>query len=52
MIARYRYLFAMMGAMATYSGMVYNEFFAIKMNLFGSCYKMNERQIMNKGCKP
>jgi len=52
MIARYRYLFAMMGAMATYAGMVYNEFFAIKMNLFGSCYKFNDRQKMAKECNP
>jgi len=42
----------MMGAMATYAGMVYNEFFAIKMNLFGSCYKFNDRQKMAKECNP
>lgn len=40
-ICAYRYLFMLMGIMATYSGAIYNEFFAIKPNLFGSCYMMN-----------
>lgn len=36
-----RYVFLLMGIMATYCGLVYNEFFALSLNLFGSCYDMN-----------
>lgn len=31
----------LMGLMATYCGAIYNEFFAIKPNMFGSCYNLN-----------
>lgn len=34
-------MFALMGIMATYAGFIYNEFFAIKPNLWGSCYNIN-----------
>lgn len=47
-LARYRYLLFMMGIMATWTGLVYNEFFALKMNLFGSCYDIN-KPIVVKG---
>jgi len=43
MVAKYRYLFTMMGLMATYCGMIYNEFFALKLNMFGTCYTMNDK---------
>jgi V-type H+-transporting ATPase subunit a len=33
-----RYLLFLMGFMATYCGAIYNEFFAIPTNLFGTCY--------------
>jgi V-type H+-transporting ATPase subunit a len=33
-----RYLLFLMGLMATYCGFVYNEFFAIPVNIFGTCY--------------
>jgi V-type H+-transporting ATPase subunit a len=37
-----RYLLLIMGIMSTWAGLIYNEFFAIPMNLFGSCYKFND----------
>ena len=36
-----RYLLLLMGFMATYAGFVYNEYFAMTTNFFGSCYGMN-----------
>lgn len=33
-----RYLLFLMGFMATYCGFIYNEFFAIPTNIFGTCY--------------
>lgn len=37
-----RYLFTMMGFCSFYSGLIYNEFFAIKPNIWGSCYNLND----------
>ena len=36
-----RYLLFLMGFMATYCGSIYNEFFAIPTNVFGTCYNRN-----------
>lgn len=36
-----RYLLFLMGFMATYCGFIYNEFFAIPVNFFGTCYNKN-----------
>lgn len=37
-VGQIRYMIVLMGFFATYNGLVYNEFFAIPMDLFGSCY--------------
>jgi V-type H+-transporting ATPase subunit a len=39
----YRYMFLVMGFMASYCGWLYNEFFALPMNLFPSCYELDNR---------
>lgn len=39
-ISQLRYLIFMLGIFATYNGIIYNEFFAIPLEIFGnSCYK-------------
>jgi len=41
----FRYIFLLMGIMATYSGFVYNEYFAIPIQLFDSCYQYERDQF-------
>jgi len=36
-----RYLFALMGFFAFYCGVLYNEFASLRLNLFGSCYDLD-----------
>jgi V-type H+-transporting ATPase subunit a len=38
-----RFMLLAMGFMASYCGLLYNEFFALPMNLFPSCYNLNDR---------
>lgn len=47
-IGAYRYLLLLMGIMACYCGAIYNDFFALQMNLFGSCYDLNTAKQLNK----
>jgi len=35
----FKYVMMLMGFFATYVGFMYNEFFSIPLNLFGSCYE-------------
>jgi V-type H+-transporting ATPase subunit a len=41
-----RYLLMLMGLMAFYCGFIYNEFFAMTTNIFGSCYNMNHPEAV------
>ena len=39
-----RYLFLLMGIFATFAGAIYNEFFAIPLNTFKSCYDLGTKK--------
>ena len=41
-----RFFLLLMGIMATYCGFIYNECFAIQMNMWGSCYDLNKPSDM------
>lgn len=41
-IGQARYLLTLLGFMAFYAGSIYNEFFALGVNMWGSCYKLND----------
>lgn len=41
-LAAGRYLLLLMGIFAVYSGFVYNEFFAMPLNIFTSCYRTDD----------
>jgi V-type H+-transporting ATPase subunit a len=43
-----RYLLLLMGMMSTFAGLIYNEYFAIPTNIFGSCYEMNKPIPLNQ----
>jgi len=38
MAGKLRYILLLMGMFAVYCGLIYNEFFALPINLFTSCY--------------
>lgn len=46
MLASLRYLFVLMGFFAVYNGVIYNDFFSVKMPLFPSCYTMTYNDEM------
>jgi V-type H+-transporting ATPase subunit a len=50
--AQLRYLFLLMGIFGTYNGFIYNEFFAIPINFFGSCYNSTAGYINGTDQRP
>jgi len=40
-LAKGRYMLVLMGISACYCGLIYNEFFALKLNLMKSCYNVD-----------
>lgn len=46
-ILPYRYFFLLLGFMSSYAGLVYNEFFALPINMFESCYGIDSKQMWN-----
>jgi V-type H+-transporting ATPase subunit a len=52
-IHKVRYLLFMMGFFSFYAGWIYNEFFALPLNVFGSCYghaEIEEYATKAEGC--
>jgi len=52
-VHKMRYLIFMMGVFSFYAGWIYNEFFAIPINLFGTCYshaEVDEFAVKEEGC--
>lgn len=43
-----RYLFTLLGMNSLFAGLIYNEFFALRTNFFGSCYDINNLTCINK----
>jgi len=41
----YRYIFLLMGLSSCYCGLLYNEWFAIPLNIFNSCYDIHNREM-------
>jgi len=50
-VCQIRYLLLLMGFFGTYNGFIYNEFFAIPIDFFGSCYT-KEADYFNKTLDP
>ena len=43
-----RYLLVLLGMQSVFCGLIYNEFFALRTNIIGSCYNINEVVCINK----
>jgi hypothetical protein len=45
-LAKGRYPIFLMGIFAMYAGFIYNEVFALPINMFSSCYKMTDKTML------
>jgi len=46
-----RYMLLLMGSMSMFCGLIYNDFMAIPLNLFGSCYDTKTGKPLNASNK-
>ena len=44
-VSSLRYILLLMGIFAVFNGFIYNEFFAMPQDLFGSCYERDPRVL-------
>ena len=50
-VFKLRYIVFMMGFFSMYNGLLYNEFFAVNNDWFGTCYDVKEEMISCEGIK-
>jgi vacuolar-type H+-ATPase subunit I/STV1 len=48
MVSSLRYILLLMSIFAVFNGFIYNEFFAMPQDLFGSCYERDPRVLAAK----
>lgn len=41
-----RYMILLMGLFAFYNGIIYNDFGGVQLNLFGSCYSLDDQLLL------
>lgn len=45
-LVRFKWVIILLGVFAVYSGLIYNEFMALKFPFFGSCYKVEKARFV------